>query len=261
MARNSEKANLLLNKWVSMKEEHARGGPRREEKRPYLATLCKSLPDAERWRRQLIGEVSKMVSEVQNAGLGEARLRDLNDQINKCLREKGHWERQIKALGGPDHAAASARLFEGEGNELPGARGYRYFGAARDLPGVRELFEAAAAGPGGAGAIRRGRADLSRGLTPDYYGWRDEEGGFLLEREVAREVLWRAEAVDEWDATRRAEGAAGGGGGGAAAAAATILAPPPPSAEQLAAQLLKRRQAILMEKYCGGGGVGGGETS
>jgi len=263
MARNSEKANLLLNKWVSMKEEHARGGggAKREERRPYLASLCKSLPDAERWRRQLIGEISKMVSEVQNAGLGEARLRDLNDQINKCIREKGHWERQIKALGGADHGAASARLFEGEGNELPGARGYRYFGAARDLPGVRELFEAAAAGAGGAGANRRGRADLSRGLTPDYYGWRDEEGGFLLEREVAREVLWRTEAIDEWDATRRRELEAGGGGsggggsgGGGDSSGGCALAPPPPTAEQLAAMLLKRRQAILLEKYCGGGG-------
>ena len=24
---------------------------------------------------------------------------------------------------------------------MPGNRGYKYFGAARDLPGVRELFE------------------------------------------------------------------------------------------------------------------------
>jgi len=258
MARNSEKANLLLNKWVAMKEEHARGGPRAaEERRPYLASLCASLPDAERWRRQLIGEISRHVADVQNAGLGEARLRDLNDQINKALREKSHWERQIKALGGPDHAAASARLFEGEGAELPGARGYRYFGAARDLPGVRELFAAAAAGAGGAGALRRGRADLSRALTPDYYGWRDEEGGsagFLVEREAAREVLWRAEGGAEWDAGAGAaragggDGAGCGGGGGAQ----HDLAPPPPTAEQIAAMLLKRRQAILMERYCGG---------
>ena len=28
-----------------------------------------------------------------------------------------------------------------EGKEVPGNRGYKYFGAARDLPGVRELFE------------------------------------------------------------------------------------------------------------------------
>ena len=37
------------------------------------------------------------------AGLGEFKLRDLNDEINKLLREKGHWEDQILALGGPDY--------------------------------------------------------------------------------------------------------------------------------------------------------------
>lgn len=32
-------------------------------------------------------------------------------------------------------------MLEKEGKEVPGNRGYRYYGAARDLPGVRELFE------------------------------------------------------------------------------------------------------------------------
>ena len=27
------------------------------------------------------------------------------------------------------------------GKELPGAYGYKYYGAAKDLPGVRELFQ------------------------------------------------------------------------------------------------------------------------
>ncbi len=37
------------------------------------------------------------------AGLGEFRIRDLNDEINKLLREKRHWEARIKELGGPDY--------------------------------------------------------------------------------------------------------------------------------------------------------------
>ena len=32
-------------------------------------------------------------------------------------------------------------MIDHEGKEVPGNRGYKYFGAARDLPGVRELFE------------------------------------------------------------------------------------------------------------------------
>ena len=37
------------------------------------------------------------------AGLGEFRIRDLNDEINKLLREKKHWEERIRELGGPDY--------------------------------------------------------------------------------------------------------------------------------------------------------------
>ena len=38
-----------------------------------------------------------------SAGLGEFKLRDLNDEINKLLREKIHWEERITELGGPDY--------------------------------------------------------------------------------------------------------------------------------------------------------------
>ena len=114
MARNAEKANLMLNKWTSLKSASTAAslgldkGGGREKRRPFLASECKALPEAERWRLDIIHDVARRMSDVQNAGLGEARLRDLNDEINKLLREKGHWERQIKALGGPDHGARSA---------------------------------------------------------------------------------------------------------------------------------------------------------
>ena len=41
-----------------------------------------------------------------SAGLGEFKIRDLNDEINKLLREKGHWEVRIKELGGPDYGVS-----------------------------------------------------------------------------------------------------------------------------------------------------------
>lgn len=44
------------------------------------------------------------------AGLGEFRIRDLNDEINKLLREKRHWEDRIKDLGGPDYAVSKNML-------------------------------------------------------------------------------------------------------------------------------------------------------
>lgn len=71
------------------------------------------------------------------------RIRDLNDEINKLIREKGHWERRIVELGGPDYAKIAPPIADSEGHVVKDGRGggYRYFGAAKNLPGVRELFE------------------------------------------------------------------------------------------------------------------------
>lgn len=58
-----------------------------------------------------------------------------------------------------------------------------YFGAAKELPGVRELFEQEPAAP-----PRRTRADLMKHIDADYYGYRDDDDGVLspLEQEVER---------------------------------------------------------------------------
>ncbi len=74
------------------------------------------------------------------ASLGEHRIRELNDEINKSLRIKHHWEIRIKELGGADYTKIKTQLYDIEGKELPGVPGYKYFGAAKNLPGVRELF-------------------------------------------------------------------------------------------------------------------------
>lgn len=147
------------------------------------------------------------------AGLGDARIRDLNDEINKLLREKGHWERQIAELGGPVYALAGApKVFDGgEALELPGSGGYKYFGAARSLPGVRELFEVASAK-----AKPRTRGAISRGITPDYFGYRDEDDGILLAVEATAEAEHRARLV-----AALAEGAAGEEAGAEAAASSS----------------------------------------
>lgn len=64
-------------------------------------------------------QVGKKVMEIQNAALGEHKLRDLNDEINKLIREKGHWETRIVELGGPNYAKSVPK----EGSELEGASG------------------------------------------------------------------------------------------------------------------------------------------
>ena len=112
MARNEEKAQLMLNKWVTMKESFNSG--QAQERRPFLASDCGSLADCEKWRMQIVREVTKKVASVQNAGLGEHKLRDLNDTINKLLREKGHWQRRIRDLGGPDYNALEPKALNVE---------------------------------------------------------------------------------------------------------------------------------------------------
>lgn len=202
MARNAEKAMTALARFRKAQLEEGKV----KERRPFLASECNELPKAEKWRRQIISEISKKVAQIQNAGLGEFKIRDLNDEINKLLREKGHWEVRIKELGGPDYRRVGPRMLDHEGKEVPGNRGYKYFGAAKDLPGVRELFEKEPVP-----APRKARAELMKDIDADYYGYRDEDDGVLapLEQEYEKQVI--AEAVEKWKADREARLAVGGG--------------------------------------------------
>eukprot|EP00976_Prorocentrum_cordatum_P103565 1193523-Prorocentrum_minimum.AAC.1 len=172
-------------------------------RRPFLATECRDLNEADKWRQQILREVGKKVMEIQNAALGEHRLRDLNDEINKLIREKGHWEKQIRSLGGPDYAnAGSAKTADGEGSELEGAsgkgQGYKYFGAAKTLPGVKELFQKQAPR-----TVRRTRHQMFKDINAAYYGFRDDEDGILVKDEAEAEEKVRREAIIEWDVKER----------------------------------------------------------
>jgi len=137
MARNEEKANAVLNRFWEAKREEKRGP---KQKRPFLAS---GVPRP-RGRRQMAPadpahEIGRKVSEIQNPGLGEHRLRDLNDEINKLIREKGHWEERILELGGADHKKQGPQVTDAEGRPStpPAGRGsgHCYFGAAKELPG------------------------------------------------------------------------------------------------------------------------------
>lgn len=74
------------------------------------------------------------------AGLTDYQVRDLNDEINNLLREKRHFETQIVNLGGANYKRGNASMLDDDGKEVPGTRGYKYFGRARELPGVKEMF-------------------------------------------------------------------------------------------------------------------------
>ncbi|XP_056641966.1 pre-mRNA-splicing factor ISY1 homolog [Diorhabda carinulata] len=190
MARNAEKAMTTLARWRAAQLGEI---DKHKKRRPYLASECKSLHACEKWRMQIIREIAKKVAQIQNAGLGEFRIRDLNDEINKLLREKRHWEDQIKELGGPDYQRVGPRMLDHEGKEVPGNRGYKYFGAAKELPGVRELFEQEPPPP-----PRKSRAELMKDIDADYYGYMDDDDGILIPLEVKAEKEALQKSVAEW---------------------------------------------------------------
>lgn len=194
MARNQEKAQAMLNKFLQAKKDADKGPI---EVRPYIASEVTSLPQCERWRNQVIREIAREVTQIQNGGLGEHKVRDMNDKINKLLREKKHWERQIKKLGGPDYEASAPKITDVDGKRAMGNEGYFYFGAAKELPGVRELFEKSVPD-----SKKRTRGDLYKLIDADYYGYKDEDDGLLVKLESAQEKNVIDQEVKRWKATQ-----------------------------------------------------------
>jgi pre-mRNA-splicing factor ISY1 len=88
MARNEEKAQAMLNRFLAGKAEEARGP---KEKRPYLATECHDLNEADRWRQQILREIGRKVMEIQNAGLGDHRCQFVSfcRQLQNCTALSG----------------------------------------------------------------------------------------------------------------------------------------------------------------------------
>ena len=194
MARNEEKAQAMLNRFVA-----AKSAANKEDKsqRPYLASDCDNLSDCERYRNQIIKEISKRVSLIQNEGLEETKVRDINDAINKLMREKGHWERQIKLLGGPDYFRTAPTI---DAEEVVPGNGYRYYGAAKKLLGVRELFSRAPPE-----RQKRTRFEMIKAVDADYYGYRDDDDGLLGPLEEAASAERLARLATTWE-TERARG-------------------------------------------------------
>ncbi|GKT96364.1 pre-mRNA-splicing factor ISY1 [Colletotrichum tofieldiae] len=148
-------------------------------RRPRVITEVDSIPSCEKWRGQVLKEISRKVSKIQDTALSDYQIRDLNDEINKLMREK-YMRAELHARGG--------KIYDEQGREIPGGgKGYRYFGRARDLPGVKELFDAAKAKATDEKPLET-RDDLRKQVDAAYYGYApDEEDPELLAYELAKE--------------------------------------------------------------------------
>jgi len=65
MARNQEKAQSTLNRFLQLQK----GGPEKIERRPIFAHEVTDIKQAERWRKQVIREISKESSIIQDGKL------------------------------------------------------------------------------------------------------------------------------------------------------------------------------------------------
>ncbi|KAJ2856844.1 NineTeen Complex (NTC) component [Coemansia erecta] len=152
-----------------------------KEQRPYLATQVDNLDEAEKWRRDVIREISRAASKIHDLSLPESQIRDLNDEINKLLRTKHRWETRILELGGPDYKKTGPKMLDHHGQAAPGNRRYKYFGRAKDLPDVRELLSQQ---KGDSRSKNNSRAAILSRIDAAYYGYADEDDdGELLEFE------------------------------------------------------------------------------
>ncbi|KAK7757685.1 NineTeen Complex (NTC) component [Diatrype stigma] len=196
MARNSEKAQSMLFRFREAQAADLGIIDAGRARRPKLITEVGEIPACEKWRGQTLKEISRKVSKIQDPALSDYQVRDLNDEINKLMREKHMWEVQIRNLGGPNYmrgpgGGSGSKIYDETGREIPGGgRGYRYFGRARELPGVKELFEAAKQQHKGGADDKplESRDDLRKAVDARYYGYApDEEDDALLRYEAAKE--------------------------------------------------------------------------
>lgn len=72
------------------------------------------------------------------------------------------------------------KYLDDEGKELEGSPGYKYFGKARELPGVKELFEQQI---NALKFVKRSRFELTKLVDAEYYGLLEDSNAELLAAE------------------------------------------------------------------------------
>ncbi|RDA93321.1 hypothetical protein CP533_2012 [Ophiocordyceps camponoti-saundersi (nom. inval.)] len=244
MARNSEKAQSMLFRFREAQAADLGIIDAGRTRRPKLITEVDSIPVCEKWRGQVLRDISRKVSRIQDPVLSDYQIRDLNDEINKLMREKHMWEVQIRNLGGPNYMRGGGRIYDEQGREIPGGgRGYRYFGRAKELPGVKELFEAAKSKDDNAKSTEDEAKILRRPVDAAYYGYGpDYETDELLREEAETERRMFEKLLSEGDgrAPDGWEPLPGDSGDGQE----WVL----PTMDQVQEALLERRRQLLLQQ-------------
>lgn len=241
MARNAEKSQSMLFRFRAQQAADLGIVDINRTKRPKAISQQENIQTCERWRGQVLKEISRKVSKIQDLALSDFQIRDLNDELNKLFKEKWQWEMRIRELGGPNYMRGGGKVTDDEGRVIDGGgKGYRYFGRARELPGVKELFEAATQKP--EKEVKEARQDLRLRVDASYYGYNlDEEDGTLLRYEAQKEQeAFEALASEADTADGDFEPLPGDTGDG--------ILWKLPTAEEVETELLERRKRKLLDK-------------
>jgi hypothetical protein len=178
MSRSEEKARAVLNRWRQLSAAtNGAAGNGHDTKRRKLASECNSVKECESTRQRLVEQIARKIEEIVRMAPDE-KCRQVNDDINKLMRTKRHWERQIRALGGPDYRQGQ------DSNE------YVYYGAAKELPEVKAASKTRETDAEAAeiSTLKSKRLKLDA-LTVEYYGLLD--GAHLEEEEAKGEASVR----------------------------------------------------------------------
>ncbi|CDK25078.1 unnamed protein product [Kuraishia capsulata CBS 1993] len=200
MSRKSEMAQSLLHRYYSSQ------GPTLE--RPKSVRSVDSLSEAQRFRSLCVNDISMRVSRIHDPLLSDYQIRDLNDELNKLMKEKAAWEYRILDLGGPDFISYSKR-HQG-GTYEKDSTGYKYFGRAKDLPDVKSLLEAkqneikkanqAKTNAKNDAELIQRIAEAEKKIDPVYYGIYEEtrvSGGLVSQVPTSDEVVDEARQILE----------------------------------------------------------------
>ncbi|KXT00124.1 hypothetical protein AC578_3273 [Pseudocercospora eumusae] len=241
MARNAEKAQSMLFRFRAQQASDLGIVDINRTRRPKAISQQEHIPTCERWRGQVLKEISRKITKIQDPALSDYQIRDINDELNKLFKEKWQWELRIRELGGPNYMRGGGKMTDDEGRVIEGGgKGYRYFGRARELPGVKELFEAATQKP--EKEKKETRHDLRVRVDAGYYGYNlDEEDGSLLKYEARKEhEAYEALMAQGDEVGTEFEPLPGDAGDGVPWKL--------PTAEEVETELLDRRKRKLLDK-------------
>ncbi|ERF76011.1 Pre-mRNA-splicing factor [Endocarpon pusillum Z07020] len=227
MARNSEKAQSMLFRFrAAQAAESGLFLPTAGARRPKAPSTISQIPVCEKWRGQILKEISRKITKIQDESLTDFQIRDVNDEINKLMKEKWGWERRIRELGGPN---------------------YMRGGAVVDNEGREEMFERAAKrhvhGEDYEEKPRAGGDLARRNVDAAYFGYGlDEEDGTLLryEKKKEREAMERVAAIPDESEDDGWEPLPGDAGDGVAWRLPTM--------EEVQEELVDRRRRKLLDK-------------